>query len=339
MTARVNCAVVGLGRLGWHHAVNLARHVAGANLFAVADVIAERAARFAQQYDIPFSTSDIDAVVEHPNIDAVVIVTPTPTHAPLIRGSITAGKAVFVEKPITLSLADAQAIDHLVQESHAYCQVGFMRRYDPAYRVAAERIRRGDIGQPLYFKAVSRDPSCPPEAYIRESGRLFIDMSIHDFDIARFLMGEEVVEVTAMGAIVKNDFLSAYDDIDQGLTFLRFASGASGDIEGSRNAGYGYDIRAEVVGTEGTIQVGALNHHNILLLDARGGTHDIVPGFLERFASAYLLEMVDFIARVQQGEAAPVTVEDGYKAQAIAVAATHSFDEKRAVTVDYGTDL
>src|SRR5204862_6444206 len=127
-----------------------------------------------------------------------------------------------------------------IQASQVFCQIGFMRRYDPAYHAAQQEIRRDTIGKPLYFKAMSRDPQCPPAEYIRDSGRIFADMCIHDYDIARFLMGEEVREVTAMGSIVKNDFLAEYGDVDQALTYLRFASGASGDIEGRRNAGYGY---------------------------------------------------------------------------------------------------
>ncbi len=336
MTGKVNCAVLGIGRLGWRHAENLAVRVAGASLHAVADIDPRRAELFARRYDIPHYTSDIDTVLEDPAIDAVVIVTPTTTHSRLIRKAIAAGKAVFVEKPITLSLEEAQEIDRLVQQTHSYCQVGFMRRFDPSYRVAAEEIRRGAIGKPLYFKAVSRDPDCPPESYIRESGRLFLDMSIHDFDVARFLMNDEVVEVTALGAVVKNNFLRAYDDIDQALTFVRFAGGALGDIEGSRNAGYGYDIRAEVVGSEGTLQIGTLDKNYVQLLNRSGAVHDIVPGFLERFADAYVLEMTEFIECVRSGAPPPVTVEDGWRAVAIGLAATRSFDEQRSVTVDYG---
>jgi scyllo-inositol 2-dehydrogenase (NAD+) len=336
MTGKVNCAVLGVGRLGWHHAENLAGRIAGASLQAVADIDPRRAELFARRYEIPRYTSDIDAVLEDSTIDAVVIVTPTTTHSRLIRKAIAAGKAVFVEKPITLSLEEAQDIDRMVQQTHGYCQVGFMRRFDPSYSIAAEEIRRGAIGKPLYFKAVSRDPGCPPESYIRESGRLFLDMSIHDYDIARFLMNDEVLEATAMGAVVKNDFLRGYDDIDQALTFVRFTGGALGDIEGSRNAGYGYDIRAEVVGSEGTIQIGSLDHNSVRLLNHSGATHDIMPSFLERFASAYLLEMTEFVECVRSSAPPPVTVEDGWRAVAIGLAATRSFDEQRSVPVDYG---
>jgi scyllo-inositol 2-dehydrogenase (NAD+) len=338
MVEHVNCAVIGLGRLGWRHAENLATRITGARLLAVVDVAPDRAASFARQYDVPFYTTDIDAVFAYPDIDAVVIVSPTSTHAPLIRQAVATQKAIFVEKPITLSLTDALAIKHLIHTSQCYCQVGFMRRFDPAYHAAAEKIQQGAIGVPIYFKAISRDPDSPPEAYLRESGRLFIDMSIHDYDIARFLMPGEIVDVTAMGAVVKHEIMHTYHDLDQALTFLHFASGAVGDIECSRNAGYGYDIRAEVVGTEGTLQIGSLSHRNVRLLNRHGASNEIVPNFLALFADAYELEMQDFITRVQRGDTSSVTAEDGYRALAVAYAATRSFDEQRTVTVVYDAD-
>ena len=315
------------------HAEKLARMPA-ANLLAVADVLEERAAECARQYDVPLCSSDIEAVLRHPEVEAIVIATPTPTHARLIQTAIAAHKAIFVEKPLTPSLQEAAALAQLVKASNAFCQVGFMRRFDPAFRAAWEQIQQGAMGKPLYFKAVSRDPSCPPESFIKDSGRMFVDMSVHDFDIARFLMSEEIIEVTAMGGVVQNEFMRAYGDVDQALTFVRFASGALGDIEGSRVAGYGYDIRAEVVGTEATVQVGALTYHAIRILNRRGRTSNIFPSFVERFADAYYLELVDFIDHLQRGLPPSVTVEDGYKAQAIAVAATQSFDEHRPVQVN-----
>lgn len=335
MVEKVKCAVLGLGRLGWRHAENLVVRVPDAQVVAVADIAPGRAAAFAQQYDVPFHTSDVEQIFELANLDAIVIVSPTTSHATHIRSALAAQKAVFVEKPVTLSLDDAREIQELVHTSHSFCQVGFMRRYDPAYHDAWQKLRQGAIGKPLYFKAMSRDPVSPPEDYIRESGRLFIDMNIHDYDIARFLMGEEVSEIQAMGAIVNNPFMAKYNDIDQAISFLHFSSGALGDIEGSRNAGYGYDIRAEVLGTEGTLQIGWLTNQGVRILDKAGARHEIVPGFLERFADAYVLEIQDFIARLRRGDEPAVTVEDGYKALAIAYAATRSFDEQRAVKLAY----
>ena len=333
MLAKIRCAVLGLGRMGWSHAVNLANRVVNADLIAVVDSMNERAAEFARQYTIPLFSSNVESVLQNADVDAIVIATPTPTHAPLIRAAIAAHKAIFVEKPVTTSLEEVAILTQLVEASNAYCQVGFMRRFDPGYRTAWEQIRKGAIGKPLYFKAVSRDPYCPPEAYIKESGRIFADMSVHDFDIARFLMQEEIREVTAMGGIVHNEFLRSSGDIDQAFTFVRFASGALGDIEGSRIAGYGYDIRAEIVGTEGTLQIGTLRHHDIKILNHNGRTSDIIPNFVERFADAYYLEMVDFIDHLQRSLPPSVTIEDGYKALAIAEAATQSFDEGHPVQV------
>ncbi len=335
MREKIHCAVIGLGRLGWSHAEYFAGRIPGAHLLAVADVIEDRAVTFAQQYGVPIATTDIEKVLSHPEMDAAVIVTPTVTHASLIQAAIAANKAVFVEKPMTHSLEEAAAITRLVEATHAYCQIGFMRRFDPSYRAMREQIHNGAIGKPLYFKTLSRDPGCPPRSYLQESGRIFVDMSVHDFDMARFLMDEEIVEVTALGGIVHNEFLRSHDDIDQALTFVRFASGTLGDIENSRIAGYGYDTRAEVVGTTGTIQAGALTYHDIRMFNSRGSTSDLFPGFLERFADAYYLELVDFIDRLRRGLPPAVTVEDGYKALALAMAATQSYDEKRPVQVKW----
>jgi scyllo-inositol 2-dehydrogenase (NAD+) len=224
-------------------------------------------------------------------------------------------------------------IMHLIASSHTYCQVGFMRRFDPGYRAAWEQIRQGVIGTPLYFKTISRDPGCPPASYLKECGRIFVDMGVHDFDLARFLLNEEIVEVTALGGVVHHEWLRMIGDSDQALTFVRFASGALGDIETSRVAGYGYDTRAEIVGTEGTIQVDALAHHGIRVVNSRGYTSDIVPNFIKRFATAYSYELIGFIDHLRRGLPPSVTVEDGYKALAVAMAAIQSFDEHRPVAV------
>lgn len=330
---KIRCAVLGLGRQGFRHAENLAFRVPGAELSAVVDTVEERARKIAEDWGIPRWHTKADPVFRDPGIDAVIIATPNDTHTPLVIEAARHNKAIFVEKPLATDLNDADRIIEVVEQTGVFCQVGFMRRFDPAYAHAKERIRRGDIGEPVYFKGVTRDPFAPPEEYVRSSGGIFMDMCIHDFDIARFLMGSEVESVTAHGTVLVNHFMKAIGDIDQALTYLTFASGAAGDVEGYRSAGYGYDIRAEVVGTEGTLVIGSLRHHDVVLLDSKGETRDIVPGFLERFREAYLLEMVDFIRRVQSGEPPVVTVEDGKAALLIAQAATRSFREQKTVKV------
>ncbi|MCR8634164.1 inositol 2-dehydrogenase [Paenibacillus radicis (ex Xue et al. 2023)] len=325
MKGNVRVAVIGLGRLGYWHAENVAGRINSAELVCVVDANLQRAEQVALELGVGRWSDNPNEVLESTDIDAVVIATPTGTHAELIKKAAQCGKSIFVEKPVTLHLEEADDVILTVAKYNVKCQVGFMRRFDPAYAAAKKRIAAGDIGKPIYFKALSRDPSSPPAEFIRSSGGIFLDMAIHDYDLARFLMNSEVDSVTAHGAVLVHSFMEELHDSDQSLTYLRFASGAAGDVEASRNALYGYDIRSEVVGTEGTIQIGSLQHHDLRILTLKGSTHDIVPSFPERFKDAYQLEMKHFIDCILQGESPSVTAEDGKAAQQIAEAATQSF--------------
>ena len=329
----IRCAVLGLGRLGYWHAENLANRVKGAKLACVVDKNPEQAGKVAGELGIDRWTTDADSVLESDDIDAVVVATPTPTHAELIMKAAECGKPVFVEKPITGNLAEADGVIRTLDKYNAICQVGFMRRFDPGYAEAKRRILAGDIGEPLYFKSVSRDPFSPPAEFIRHSGGLFVDMSVHDFDIARFLTGSDVVSVAAHGSVLKHDFMREIGDIDQGICYMTFASGAAGDIEVSRNAYYGYDIRSEVIGTEGTLLIGSLKYHDVHILTPNGRTHDIFPHFAQRFADAYLLEMQHFIDCLLRRETPSVGARDGRAALAAAIAAQRSFETGTTVLV------
>jgi scyllo-inositol 2-dehydrogenase (NAD+) len=329
----IRCAVLGLGRLGSRHAVNLATKVKGARLVAVADAVAEVAERVARELGVENWTTNPDELIALDDVDAVIVVTPTDTHTKYAKQVALAGKALFLEKPLTLDLQEATETLFEVEESRILCQLGFMRRFDPAYAHAKARIQAGDIGEPVYFKAVSRDPQAPPENYVAVSGGIYLDQSIHDYDIARFLIGHEVTEVTAMGSVLISREVEKYNDVDQALTYLRFANGAAGDVEAYRNAFYGYDIRAEVLGTEGTLVVAGMNHHNVTLLQPSGGSFDILPGFIERFDQAYLLELEHFIQCVQQGVQPSVGIQDGYAALAVGTAARQSYQISQKVKV------
>ncbi len=206
-----------------------------------------------------------------------------------------------------------------------------MRRFDSAYREARRRIQAGDIGTPLYFKGVSRDPGSPPAAFIQNSGGIFLDMSIHDFDIARFLLNAEVTSVSAHGNILVHSFMEHFGDVDQALTYVTFDSGAAADIEASRNAFYGYDIRGEVIGSEGSLLIGSLRYHDVQILTKRGSTHDIVPAFPERFKDAYLNEMNHFVDCLRKSEAPSVNEIDGKIALEIALSAQKSFETGQTV--------
>ncbi|MFD1676276.1 inositol 2-dehydrogenase [Alicyclobacillus fodiniaquatilis] len=329
----VRCAVFGLGRLGHQHAINLATRVPGAKLVAVLDSVPELAEKTARELGVQRWSTEPDELLAATDIDAIFVVTPTSTHATLAKKVAESGKALFLEKPVSLDLEEAAATVHAVEASGILCQLGFMRRFDPAYKAAKAQIAAGAIGEPLYFKGISRDPQAPPETYVAASGGIFADQSIHDYDIARFMMEREVTSVSAVGSVLYSKEVARYNDVDQALSYLRFEGGAAGDIEAYRNAFYGYDIRAEILGTEGTLVVSGLRQQNVTLLSNRGSNYEILPGFIERFKEAYVDELIAFIQCVQQGERPSVGVRDGYQALAIATAAKRSYQEKREVAV------
>ncbi|RBW69281.1 inositol 2-dehydrogenase [Bacillus taeanensis] len=331
MAEQIKCGVLGLGRLGYWHAENLASQVRGAKLVNVADPFGDAAEKTAQKLGVDNWTKNPAEILEDPNIDAVIIATPTSTHVEMIKKAAENGKQIFVEKPLTQYVHEADEVIEAIKKHNVTCQVGFMRRFDPAYSEAKRRILAGDIGKPIYFKAVSRDPGAPPAEFIKNSGGIFLDMSIHDYDVARFLIGEEVTSASAHGNILMNDFMEEFGDVDQALTYLTFESGAAADIEGSRNAAYGYDIRGEVIGTEGSIIIGSLKHHDVTVLTKQGSTHDIVPAFPERFKDAYTIEMQHFIDCLRLGEKPIVTEYDGKVALEIAAAATEAFKTGKRV--------
>ncbi|SFJ88247.1 inositol 2-dehydrogenase [Thermoflavimicrobium dichotomicum] len=332
MREQIRCAVFGLGRLGYWHAENLAGKVKGAKLSVVVDPQEKIAEKVAHELGVQWSTSS-QSILEDSEIDAVIIAVPTAFHADMIKLAAQHGKHIFVEKPLTQTLEEADEVIDVIRENGIFCQVGFMRRFDPAYAEAKRRIDAGDIGKPIYFKSISRDPGSPPAEFIQKSGGIFLDLSIHDYDLARFLMGAEVESVHAHGTVLLHPFMKECGDADQALAYLTFDSGAAGDVEGSRNAMYGYDIFTEVVGTEGSIRIGSLRHHDVQLLTDKGSVHDIVPHFPVRFKESYLLEMNHFIDCLRKEEKPSVTEIDGKKALEISMAAKISWKTGQRVHV------
>ena len=333
MKESIRIAVLGLGRLGFWHAENLAQKVKGAELVAVADPMPGRAEEVARQIGVEKWTDNPDEIFEDPNIDAVAIITPTSTHHEMIQKAAANGKHIFTEKPITETLEQADDVIEVIQSNNIFCQVGFMRRFDPAYAEAKRRIEAGDIGKPLYFKGLSRDGNTPPPEFIQNSGGLYLDFSIHEYDTARFFLGQEVKEVVAHGSVVQHEYVAEHGDVDQALTYLTFDGGAAADVEASRNAHYGYDIRAEIIGTEGAIQLGSTRNLDMYVLKNKGRTHDILPDFATQFSDAYLLEMVSFIDQLRKGESPLVNEVDGKVALEIAVAATESYKTGKKINL------
>jgi inositol 2-dehydrogenase len=335
MSEPINIGVIGLGRMGRLYAQALARQPIGARLYAVAepDALARAAAA---ELSVPHVLADPGDLLGLPDLDAVVIATPTSTHSALVIAAAAAGKPIFCEKPLALTLADARAALDAVGRAGVPLQVGFMRRFDAAYQRAMALIADGRIGRPTTFKSIGRDPFCPRPEYAdpAHSGGLIVDMAIHDFDLARWLMGDEVVRVSAEGATLVCDELRAVGDIDNAVINLRFASGAIGNVEVSRNAFYGYDIRTEVLGSEGAVTIGAHGHTPVLLLSRAGAQHDLMPYLMERFGDAYRAQLQHFVGCLRDGTPPSVGGNDGLAALEIAVAATRAYREARAVGLD-----
>jgi scyllo-inositol 2-dehydrogenase (NAD+) len=332
MTLQVG--VAGAGVMGRRHAHNIAALWPRARLVAVADVRVEAAQSVAQELECDWH-DDVYEMLARPDIQAVVIVTVASTHAPLAIAAAEHGKDMLVEKPLALSLQDARAAVEAADRVGVRLQVGFMRRYDPAYREANDAIERGELGKPVLFTAISRDAQSPPRSYFAGGGAggLFLDSGVHDFDIARWLMRDEVTRVSATSALVARHDLADVQPVDVALATLTFSGGAIGTIQLYRHALYGYDIRAEVVGTEGTVMVGDHQWRAVQLFGPDSIRHTMEHHWLDRFKEAYALEMADWVERMRTDQPPAVTGEDGIRAVALALAAEESRQTGRAVSL------
>jgi inositol 2-dehydrogenase len=332
---KLGVGVVGVGEMGKRHAENLRRLVPEAQLVAVADAVAPRAKQVAEELEIEHSFASLEEMVDRKDIDAVVIATPDKFHAQGIRIAAAARKDIFCEKPISTDLGDAHAAVQEVVRRGVRLQIGFMRRYDPAYAAAMSRVDAGEIGTPVLFKSVGRDKDEPPmAAYLSQiNGMLFYNSTIHDFDLARWLMRDEVVEVQAYATTAIRPEVAKYGDIVAGVVNLKYAHGAIGNIESYVQALYGYDVRTEIVGSKGSIFVGSLQKIPATFLSTHGSNEVLADHFLSRFADAYVAEVKDFVHTMLAGRAPRVTGEDGLRALEIAVAAEKSHLQGRPWSV------
>ena len=287
------------------------------------------------ELDAPFATSDSYALLERPEVDAVVVATPTRTHADLVIAAAGLGKAVLCEKPLALTEPDTRATLDAVDRAGTLLQVGFMRRFDPPYVQAKALLDSGQIGRALTFKAIGRDPFCPPSTYAdpASSGGLLMDMAIHDFDLARWLMGSEVERVSAEGALLVCDALRQVGDVDNAQVTLRFTSGALGGVEVSRTAAYAYDIRTEVLGSEGVVLVGADGLGGQMVVSRGRAQADPATFLEERFGQAYRAQLEAFLSSVEHDRPPPVSGKDALAAARIAWAATQALRTRQAVEV------
>jgi predicted dehydrogenase len=321
--------------MGRRHAENLRRNVPEAKLVAIADVSHERARQVATELEIDHSYNSLEAMLENKDIEAVLIATPDKFHAQAVTTAVRAGKDILCEKPLALNMADAHAALKEVAKAKRRLQVGFMRRYDPAYTAAMKRIEAGEIGTPVIFKSVGRDKDQPPLAAYESdvNGMIFYTNTIHDFDLARWLMHDEVSSVHAYSTSTIRPEVAQYGDVVASVVNLQYQNGAIGNVESYAQAVYGYDVRTEVVGSKGSIFVGSLERMPAVFLTAQGGAHALADHFLSRFADAYLEEVRDFVKTMLSERAPRVSGDDGLKALAIAVAAEKSHQQSKPMAV------
>ena len=329
VTMTVKFAILGAGRIGKVHASAIAS-VPGAHLVAIADPVAAAAQAIKDSYNCDIRT--IDAILASGDVDAVVICTPTDTHADLIERFTKAGKAVFCEKPIDLSLPRVIACIKAVKANKGTLMVGFNRRFDPDFMTVKAAIDAGRIGNVEMITITSRDPGAPPADYITRSGGIFRDMTIHDFDMARWLLGEEVETVLAAASVLTDKAIGALGDFDSVNVILRTASGKQAIITNTRRATYGYDQRIEVLGSKGMASAENHSESRVTLAD-KDGFHSapLLNFFMSRYTAAYANEIAAFVASVADGKPTPTTGEDGLMALALAEAALLSVAEGRAV--------
>ena len=325
----INFALLGAGRIGKVHARAITSN-ADARLIAVADAFEAAAKAISDQYGCEIRT--IDQIEAADDIDAVVICTPTNTHADLIERFARAGKAIFCEKPVDLSLARVRACLKVVEETGAKLMVGFNRRFDPHFAAVKQAIDDGRIGDVEMVQIVSRDPGAPPADYIKVSGGIFRDMTIHDFDMARFVLGEEPVAITASASVLTDPEIGKLGDYDSVSVILTTATGKHCTISNSRRATYGYDQRLEVHGSKGSVAIENQRPVSIEVANGDGYTrpplHDF---FMTRYTEAYAAEIAAFIAVMRDGKAPSPNGRDGMLALALADAANKSVQEGRTV--------
>jgi myo-inositol 2-dehydrogenase/D-chiro-inositol 1-dehydrogenase len=323
--------LLGAGRIGKIHGGNVAAH-AGARLVAVADALPAAAQALADATGA--QVAGISAIIASPDIDAVVICTPTDMHADQIEAAAKAGKAVFCEKPVDLSSDRIRACLATVKAAGTPLMIGFNRRFDPNFAALKRRLDAGEAGATEIVTVISRDPGPPPVDYVKRSGGLFRDMMIHDLDMARFLLGEEPVEVHAVGSSLVDPAIGAAGDVDTAAVMLKTASGKIAQISNSRRATYGYDQRIEVHGSKGMLRAGNVHESTVEIATGAGFRADPVQNFfLERYAAAYRAELEAFIAAIRDRTSPSPSGEDGLKAQILADAATESARSGQTVRV------
>jgi myo-inositol 2-dehydrogenase/D-chiro-inositol 1-dehydrogenase len=341
-TQKLHIGIIGAGRIGRVHAETLAFRLPESRIVAIADVNREAAQALAARCNIPRIAESSAEILADPAIDAVLICSSTNTHADLIVDAAKAGKHIFCEKPIAFSLATIDNALAAVKAAGVQLQIGFNRRFDANFARVRHAVTSGEIGAPSLMHIVSRDPAPPPLSYVRVSGGMFMDMTIHDFDMARFLIGDEVEEIYVAGGVMVDPEIGEAGDLDTALIVLRFRNGVIGTIDNSRKAVYGYDQRVEILGSAGSIGTGNCYPNQAVVSSGKAVYKDLpLNFFMERYTESFAAELRSFVAAVLENRTTAVTGIDGRIPVVMALAARRSYDERRPVPlheVDAGTE-
>jgi len=329
----IRFGVIGAGRIGKVHSATIAANPK-AKLAFIADAMPQAASDLAAKHGA--KVASVDEIMASKEVDAILIGSPTGFHAEQIQAASNAGKAIMCEKPVSLSVDLIQQTLKVVEKNKSTLMIGFNRRFDPNFAEVEKRIRRGDVGNVEMVTVISRDPSPPPAEYVKGSGGIFADMMIHDFDMARFLMGEEFVIVNALGSALVDKAIGEAGDVDTAAVQMQTKSGKIAVITNSRRATYGYDQRMEVHGSNGMIHAKNVHNTTVEVLSGAGVVADPVQNFfLERYVAAYANELNTFISAVESGNRDPKpNGYDGLQAQKLAEAATKSWKTGQPVKVD-----
>lgn len=329
----LHIGIIGCGRIGQLHAANITLKVPDAVLVCVSDVFESAAKKVAARFNVPMACRDAEDLIANPAVQAVIVCSPTDTHADIIRQAAAGGKHIFCEKPVDKSLEVIDELSDVIEKAGVKFFLGFQRRFDTHFQRARKTVDDGALGKMLKLHLVSRDPAPPPVGYLKQSGGIFLDMASHDFDMARFLTGSNITEVTAVGMNDDKE-IAAIGDYDHTLCTVRFENGCVGVIDNSRACPLGYDQRADFLGSTGSVRVDNVIPNTCEYTD-KTGYHSDAPlnFFMERYDEAYVKEMRSFVDVVLNGKPVPCGIEDGRLTIIYAAAARLSMKEKRTVKV------
>ncbi len=329
---RLHIGIIGAGRIGKVHAAALAFGMPEAKIVSITDIDRDAAGDLAKRCGIPAVASSTEEILADPRVDAVLICSSTDTHAQLIGEAARAGKQIFCEKPIAHNLAKIDAALEAVTKAGVKLQIGFNRRFDANFARVKRAVETGEIGTPRLMHIISRDPAPPPISYIKVSGGMFLDMTIHDFDMARFLIGDEVEEIFVSGGVMVDPEIGAAGDLDTAVIVLRFRNGVIGTIDNCRQAAYGYDQRVEILGSLGKIDTGNCYPNQAVVSTGTEVRKDLpLNFFMDRYRESFAAELRSFLDAVLHDKPTAVNGEDGRIPVVMGLAARKSYDERRPV--------